>query len=326
MAENIEKRDVEISLLVPVYNEEANLPELYRQLQDIFEKAGRKYELIFIDDGSRDRSLEILRKFQKDNPAVIIVELMRNFGQHAAAAAGLSLASGKYISVIDADLQNDPEDLLRMWNELDEGYDVVRGWRQDRKDPGWRKLASRIVNWMTGYMTGVYLKDYGCSLIALRRNVVDNLNVCSERSRHTSALISWMGGKVKVIPVKHRERKDSKSRYSFFRLLKMTTDIVTGFSTVPLQLMEIVGALTSLFGLLLGTVLFIKYFFFGAAATSTSIIIAVISFFFGIHFLALGIIGEYISRIFIEVQGRPYYMIKKVHECGSLAGDEREGS
>jgi len=324
MAEKTKEKGIEISLLVPVYNEEENLPKLYEQLLDIFRRANRSYELIFIDDGSNDRSLEIMREFQKDNPNVIILELMRNFGQHAAASAGLNYASGEYVSVIDADLQNDPEDLLKMWEELDKGYDVVRGWRRDRKDPGWRKLASRVVNWMTGYMTGVYLKDYGCSIIALRRNIVNNLNRCSERSRHTSALISWMGGKVKVVPVKHRKRKGSKSRYSFLRLLKMTTDIITGFSTLPLQIVEIGGAITSLFGLMLGTILLIKYFFLGTTATSTSIIIAVICFFFGIHFLALGVIGEYISRIFIEVQNRPYYMIKEIHKKKDAKENERE--
>lgn len=313
MDRSYKKDKVQVSLLVPVYNEEENLPELYRQLFEIFQRSGRSYEIIFINDGSKDRSLEILQGFQNENPNVVIADLMRNFGQHSAAAAGLSLASGEYISVIDADLQNDPEDLLKMWDELDNGHDVVRGWRQERKDPGWRKLASKAVNWMTGYMTGVYLKDYGCSIIALRRNIVDNLNLCSERSRHTSALISWMGGKVKVIPVKHRERKGAKSRYSFFKLLKMTTDIVTGFSTVPLQIVEIAGVITAFFGLLLGTILLIKYLFFGAAATSTSIIIAIICFFIGIHFLALGVIGEYISRIFVEVQNRPYYIIKDVY-------------
>jgi undecaprenyl-phosphate 4-deoxy-4-formamido-L-arabinose transferase len=317
MDENLKEKKVQISLLVPVYNEEENLPELYKQLKDIFEKAGRTHEIIFIDDGSRDNSLEILKEFKNDNPNVVILELMRNFGQHAAAAAGLSVSSGEYISVIDADLQNDPADLITMWDELDKGHDVVRGWRQDRKDPGWRKLASKVVNWMTGYMTGIYLKDYGCSIIALRRNIVDNLNLCSERSRHTSALISWMGGNVKVIPVKHRERKGSKSRYSFLKLLKMTTDIVTGFSTIPLQLVEWVGVITSIFGLLLGTILFIKYLFFGTAVTSMSIIISLICFFFGIHFLALGVIGEYVARIFVEVQNRPYYMIKNIHESRS---------
>jgi undecaprenyl-phosphate 4-deoxy-4-formamido-L-arabinose transferase len=313
MNQSAKKNNVQVSLLVPVYNEEENLPELYRQLQDIFRRSGRSYEIIFINDGSRDRSLEILQGLQKENPNIMIANLMRNFGQHSAAAAGLSIASGEYISVIDADLQNDPEDLLTMWDELDNGNDVVRGWRQDRKDPSWRKLASKAVNWMTGYMTGVYLKDYGCSIIALRRNIVDNLNLCSERSRHTSALISWMGGKVKVIPVKHRERKGSKSRYSFIKLLKMTTDIVTGFSTVPLQIVELAGIVTAFFGILFGTILLIKYLFFGSAATSISIIIAIICFFFGIHFLALGVIGEYIARIFVEVQNRPYYIIKDVY-------------
>jgi len=240
---------------------------------------------------------------------------MRNFGQHAAAAAALNQTRGEYVSVIDADLQNDPDDLLTMWDEMDKGYDVVRGWRMDRKDPAWRKLASKVVNWMTGYMTGIYLKDYGCSIIALRRNIVDNLNKCSERSRHTSALISSMGGKVKVIPVKHRERTDSKSRYSFLKLLKMTTDIVTGFSTIPLQIVEFIGVITAVFGFLFGFILLAKYFFLGTAAASVSIIIAVICIFFGVHFLALGVIGEYISRIFVEVQNRPYYMIKQVHKA-----------
>jgi undecaprenyl-phosphate 4-deoxy-4-formamido-L-arabinose transferase len=313
MTQKVFEKKIDISLLIPVYNEEANLDALYSQLMALFAKIKRTYEIIFIDDGSSDRSLEILESLKKSNPNIIIIELMRNFGQHAAAAAGLSISRGEYVSVIDSDLQNDPEDLLTMWNEMDKGYDVVRGYRQNRKDPGWRKFASKIVNWMTGYMTGVYLKDYGCSLIALRRKIVLNLNSCSERSRHTSALISWMGGKVKVIPVKHRERKDSGSRYNFIKLLKMTTDIVTGFSTIPLQIVEFVGVITALFSLILGSIILTKYFFFGTAATGISIIIAVISFFFGIHFLALGVIGEYISRIFVEVQNRPYYIVKKIH-------------
>lgn len=307
---------VYISAVVPMFNEEESLGELYGRLKAALEATGRSHEIIFVDDGSSDGTLAKALALSEKDPSITLVQLSRNFGHHSASTCGMDHARGQVIVLLDADLQNDPADIGVLLEKIEEGYDVARCWRQGRKDPIWRTVPSKFVNALTCWATGVPLHDYGCSMLAMRRDVVDRLARFTERSRHVSGLISWAGGKVCEVRVEHHERKFGSSKYGLVSLIRLTINLVTGFSTLPLQLVGLLGIVTSLLGFAGAVYLVIMRYVYGVDLEGVVIAIAIIFIFIGIHFLALGVMGEYIGRIFTEVQGRPYYIVGSVFRKG----------
>jgi len=309
-----------VSVVIPVYNEEANLEPLYERLKPALEDLGRPYEVIFVDDGSRDRSLEILCRLQEKHDAVRVIQFNRNYGQHAAVFGGLDHARGDVIVTLDADLQNPPEEIPRLLDKIAEGHDVVGGWRQSRQDHVIRRLLSRAVNKVTSNIVGVEMRDYGCMLRAYRREVVEVLRGCSEVSSFIPALANTFAGSPTEIPVGHDRRIKGRSKYNPFRLIRLNFDLMTGFSLLPIQVVSLAGIGISLLGLGFGGFLMLRRLLMGPESEGVFTLFAILFVFVGIQILALGLIGEYIGRIYMEVRRRPRYVIRRIYEGGEQTG------
>lgn len=305
-----------ISIVIPVYNEEANLEPLYERLESVLEDLGRPYEVIFIDDGSRDGSLEILCRLQEKHEAVRVIQFNRNYGQHAAVFAGLDHACGEVIVTLDADLQNPPEEIPKLLDKIAEGHDVVGGWRENRQDQLFRRLSSWIVNKITSKVVGVQMRDYGCMLRAYRREVVEVLRGCSEVSSFVPALANTFAGSPTEIPVGHDRRTNGRSKYNPFRLIRLNFDLMTGFSLLPIQVVSLAGIGIALLGLGFGGFLMLRRLLMGPESEGVFTLFAILFVFVGIQILALGLIGEYIGRIYQEVRRRPRYVIQRIFEAG----------
>jgi undecaprenyl-phosphate 4-deoxy-4-formamido-L-arabinose transferase len=300
-----------ISILVPLLNEEESLPELNERLRNSLEGFGKSYELIYINDGSTDTSQELLESFRNDDARIKIIEFNRNYGQHMALFAGFERAQGEIIVTIDADLQNPPEEIPRLVSKMDEGYDVVATYRRMRQDSLFRKLPSFIVNKITSRLVGVKLRDYGCMLRAYSRSVINSINMCQESSSFIPALANTYAKKVAEIEVGHEERKMGTYKYSLFRLLRLNFDLMTGFSLLPIQWIGMLGVIIAVFGLAFALFLLIRRLVVGPESEGLFTLFAILFFFMGIQILTLGIIGEYIGRIFQEVRRRPRFIIRK---------------
>jgi undecaprenyl-phosphate 4-deoxy-4-formamido-L-arabinose transferase len=320
------REDPSLSVVVPVYNEEATLEALYARLAPVLEGIGRSYEVIFVNDGSRDASLEILRRLHERYPAVRVIALNRNYGQHAAVFAGLEHARGDVVVTLDADLQNPPEEIPRLIAAVDAGHDVVGGWRHDRRDPLLRRLLSRGMNRLTSHMVGVRMRDYGCMLRAYRREVVDVLRGCREISSFVPALANSFARSPVEIPVEHAGRTDGASRYHVFRLIRLAFDLMTGFSLIPIQVVSLAGIGIALLGLGFGGFLLVRRLWVGPEVEGVFTLFAILFVFVGVQILALGLIGEYIGRIYLEVRRRPRYVIQDVydHAPAALSGQPAE--
>ena len=303
-----------VSVVIPVYNEEANLERLCERLQRVLEDLGRPHEVIFVDDGSRDRSLEILCRLQEKHGTVRVIQLNRNYGQHAAVFAGLDHARGDVIVTLDADLQNPPEEIPRLLDKISEGHDVVGGWRQSRRDHVVRRLLSWGVNKLTSKVVGVEMRDYGCMLRAYRREVVEVLRGCSEVSSFIPALANTFAGSPTEIPVTHDRRLNGRSKYNLFRLIRLNFDLMTGFSLLPIQVVSLAGIGIAVLGLGFGGFLMLRRLLMGPESEGVFTLFAILFFFVGIQVLALGLIGEYIGRIYMEVRRRPRYVIRRIYE------------
>lgn len=307
--------NVQLAVVIPVYNEEANLPVLMQRLTPVMHGLGKTYEIILIDDGSRDNSLEILRGFTQ-NPQVKVVELTRNYGQHAAIMAGFSITQADIVITMDADLQNPPEEITNLVAVMEEGnYDVVGTIRKSRKDSFFRILPSKIINMVARKITGVSLRDWGCMLRAYRRPVVERMIQCHEHATFIPALAAVFAKRVTEIEVAHEERHGGKSNYPLRKLINLQFDLVASFSDLPMKLIMYGGILMSLLGVCFGTFLVIARLVYGAswAAEGIFTLFAVLFVFVGLQFFALGVIGEYIGRIYREVRKRPEYVIEKIH-------------
>jgi undecaprenyl-phosphate 4-deoxy-4-formamido-L-arabinose transferase len=303
-----------ISAVIPVYNEEQGLEKLFERLLPVMEGMKRDYEVILVDDGSRDRSLEILRSHASDR--VIIVELSRNYGQHAAIFAGFETSTGEIVVTLDADLQNPPEEIPRLVEVMENGnYEVVGTVRQMRQDTVFRKTASRIVNAMTRRITGVQLNDWGCMLRAYKRHVVEFMISSHEHSTFIPALATSFAKDIAEIDVRHEERFAGESKYSLTKLISLQFDLVTAFSDFPLKLLLYTGIFLAVLGIGFGTLLTIARFAYGAewAAQGIFTLFAILFFFVGAQFLAFGIMGEYIGRIYRQVKQRPPYTIRRIY-------------
>ena len=311
-----------ISVVVPVYNEEENLPHLLPRLQKAMGSMGRPYEIIFVDDGSRDRSLEILKGFV-GSPGVRVVELTRNYGQHPALFSGFSIVRGEIVVTIDADLQNPPEEIPRLVRTMEEGgYEVVGSVRMQRRDSRFRTIPSRLVNAATRRITGVRMSDWGCMLRAYRRDVVNRMVASQEHSTFIPALATLYAKRMTEIPVGHDERFGGVSHYNLWKLLNLQFDLVTSFSEFPLKVLLTLGAGLSVSAVLFGLLLFVMRVFYGAqwAGEGVFTLFAILFFFVGALFFALGIMGQYVGRIYHEVRKRPSYTIRRVHGGPAVEG------
>ncbi len=319
MGEN--PKPTEISVVVPVFNEAGNLEELHAKLSDIFRCITESYEIIFVDDGSTDNSFKILVGINKEDGKVRVVRLTRNYGQSAALKAGFDYSRGNIIITMDADLQNDPEDIPLFLGKINEGYDLVSGWRADRKDPFFtKKLPSKFSNWLASRVTGVKLHDFGCTLRALRREVADNIDLYSEMHRFIPALASWSGASIAELKVKHHPRKYGKSKYGLMRLIHGLLDLITvkffiSYSTRPLQLFGIPGLISLAAGFVIGAYLTTEKFLLDKAlADRPLLLLAVLLVFIGVQFIVMGLLGEINVRTYYEVQSKRAYAVKDIIE------------
>ncbi|MCS7281418.1 MAG: glycosyltransferase [Desulfobacterota bacterium] len=300
-----------ISVIVPVFNEEENLPELQERLMRSLSQVGKPFEILYVNDGSTDRTQEILESFHKRYPNVKVIEFLTNCGQHLAIMKGFEAAKGDIVITIDADLQNPPEEIKKLVQKMEEGYEIVATYRKDRKDSIFRKIPSYFASVITSYLTGVKLRDYGCMLRAYRRNIVEYVNMSSQASTFVPVLANTFAKKIAEIEVEHHERKRGKTKYSLFKLLRLNFDIMTNFSMFPIQFIGVMGVAIAAIGLLFAIFLFIRRLIVGPEVEGIFTLFAILFFFIGVQILALGVIGEYIGRIYMEVRKRPRYIVKK---------------
>jgi glycosyltransferase involved in cell wall biosynthesis len=322
----------ELSLVIPVYNEAPNLEELYRECTDALERWGRPYELLFVDDGSTDDSVGILKRVQQADRRVRVIRLRRNFGQTAAFAAGFALARGRLIATSDGDLQNDPKDLPALVARIEQGYDIACGWRKDRKDSFLtRRLPSMIANKVISWATGVRLNDYGCSLKVFRAEVVKPLRLYGELHRFLPALASEQGVRIAELPVNHRARVHGQSKYGLGRTIRVLLDLMTvkfllSYSTRPLQIFGLLGLGMGFAGSVICAYLaYVKLFGDVAAAARVgdrpSLLLGILLFFTGVQFFTVGLLAELQARTYHESQDKPVYVIREVLESTNVTGD-----
>lgn len=304
-----------VSVVIPVYNEQESLPELIRRTTAACEMLGKDYEILLVDDGSSDESASMLSDAAEEPGSHIIAVLLnRNYGQHNAIMAGFSHVTGDLIITLDADLQNPPEEIPRLVAKADEGYDVVGTVRQNRQDTWFRKRASRLINRLIQSTTGKAMGDYGCMLRAYRRHIVDAMLHCHERSTFIPILANTFARKAIEIPVHHAEREFGESKYSFMRLINLMYDLVTCLTTTPLRMLSVFGSIIAVLGFALSVLLVVLRLAFGPqwAAEGVFMLFAVLFMFIGAQFVAMGLLGEYIGRIYTDVRARPRYFIQRV--------------
>lgn len=313
----------DITVLIPVLNEEGSLPALYQRLSATLGKLGRTYEILFVDDGSTDATPRLMREFASMDPRVRIVELSRNYGQHAAIIAGFEEARGEIIVTLDADLQNPPEEIPVLIAKIDEGFDVVGGWRENRQDPLFRRFASFVVNRITARLVGVDFHDYGCMLRAYRRDVVDSVRQCREIHAFIPALAATYARGIAEVRVKHDERAVGRSKYNFYRLIRLNFDLMTGFSMLPLQLMSFFGFAVAIVSLAFAVFLLVRRLIVGPEVEGVFTLFAILFGVVGLLFMGMGLLGEYVARIYSEVRRRPRYLVRRRIGGGITAGRRR---
>ena len=315
---------VDVSIVIPVFNEERNVGPLYAELQRTLSTLDKTCEILLVDDGSTDASFACLAELQARDRRICVIRLRRNFGQSAAFSAGFDFARGDVIVTMDADLQNDPADIPRLLESIDAGYDMVSGWRAIRKDPFLtRRLPSRIANVLISHVTGVKLHDYGCSCKAYRREIVKNIKLYGELHRFIPALASWMGVRVAEIPVSHAPRRFGKSKYSLGRTLRVLLDLLTvrfllGYASRPIQIFGFLGLMFISCGTAVSVYLAILKLFLGLPlANRPLLLLGILLIVLGAQFIAMGLLGELIVRTYHETQGKPIYVIREVLETPS---------
>lgn len=308
-----------VSVIVPVFDEESNIKPLYSLLKPVLDKIGRPSEIIFVDDGSKDGTYDILRELNASDAGCRVISFRRNFGQTAALAAGFAYARGDVILTLDGDLQNDPSDIPALLAKIEEGYDVVSGWRVHRKDKFLtRRLPSMCANWLISRITGVRLHDYGCTLKAYRREVAQNIGLYGEMHRFIPAMASWMGVGVAEVEVNHRPRVRGSSKYGLSRTLRVVLDLITvkfllSYATKPLQIFGTLGFVSTLSGLVLASYLSVDKLVLGHGLSDRPLLLlAILLILVGIQFITMGLLGEMMVRIYHEGQNKPIYVIKEI--------------
>ncbi len=304
-----------LSVVIPVYNEEAGLEHLFERLYPELDKLGRQYEVIFVDDGSNDRSVALLRQqFQRRPESTRVVVLARNAGQHMAILAGFAQTRGDYVVTLDADLQNPPEEIGKIVAAMDEGADYVGTIRARRHDVYWRKAASRLMNRIRERTTQISITDQGCMLRGYHRTIVDAINRCLEVSTYVPALGYTFARHPIEIEVAHAERKAGQSKYSLYRLIRLNFDLMTGFSVAPLQFFTMAGTALAILSLLGVVGLAIRRLVHGPEAEGVFTLFGIAFFLIGVLLIGLGVVGEYVGRIYEQVRQRPRYTIAAVLE------------
>jgi glycosyltransferase involved in cell wall biosynthesis len=307
-----------LSILIPVYNEEGNLSMLYEKLMSALKKSGRPYEVIFVDDGSSDGTMEILLDLRENNPNVKIVSFSRNFGQTAALSAGIDFSRGDMIIPMDGDLQTDPEDILLLLKKLEDGYDVVSGWRKDRKDPFWsRRFPSIVANKIISWIGGVHLHDYGCTLKAYKKDILKNIKLYGEMHRFIPIYAHWIGARVSEVPVRHFPRGSGSSKYGMSRVFKVILDLMVvkfllSYSQKPIYVFGGMGLLMILGSFLAGCYAIYLKLFEGISFILTPLpLLCVFLLLLGFLSILMGFLAEILTRTYYESQGKPTYQIKE---------------
>ncbi len=307
-----------VSIVIPVYEEEESLPHLYKSIKDVMEKLGRKYEIVFVDDGSKDGTLKALESYQKKDPTVVVVSFRRNFGQTAAMAAGFEYAQGDIIITMDADLQNDPADIPKLLEKM-KGHDVVSGWRKKRQDKFIsRRLPSMMANGLISRVTGVHLHDYGCTLKAYRKEVIKNVRLYGEMHRFIPAIASWVGASITEVETNHHPRKFGKSKYGISRTIRVILDLITvkflqSFSTRPIHAFGPGGLLLGFIGFIIALYLSFEKVVLGQSIGGRPLLfLSVLLMILGVQLVIMGLLGEMLARVYHESQGKPIYTVKKV--------------
>lgn len=310
---------VDLSVVIPVFNEAENIEALFAELKSSLAGLDRSYEIIVVDDGSSDGSFELLRGLHAQDEQISVVRLRRNFGQTAAFAAGFALCQGDVVITLDADLQNDPADIPKLLDLIDQGYDVVSGWRVDRQDPFLtRRLPSMIANRLISDVTGVHLHDYGCSLKAYRRDVVKGINLYGELHRFIPAMASWMGVSIAEVPVNHRARQHGQSKYGISRTFRVLLDLLTvrfllSYSTRPIHIFGGLGLLGFGVGTLLGLYLtLVKFVLHQDIGGRPLLLLAILLMVVGVQLVSMGLLGELVVRTYHETQDKPIYVVREV--------------
>lgn len=312
----------ELSIVLPIYNEVESIPHLLEELVPALEQTGRTFEIICVDDGSRDGSFEELRKLREQDRRVRLVKFRRNFGQTAAFSAGFDRAKGDIIITMDADLQNDPADIPALLAKLVEGYDIVSGWRVERWQEGFkatvtRKLPSMTANWLISKTTGVHLHDYGCALKAYHADVLKNINLYGDLHRFIPAIASYYGVTVGEVPVNYRPRQFGTSKYGLGRIVRVLLDLLTvrfllSYSTRPIQIFGLMGLLSFALGTGIGIYLtFIKLAYGAALAERPLLLLAILLVMVGVQFVTMGLLGELVVRTYHESQGKTIYSVRE---------------
>jgi len=312
-------KKMNLSIVIPVYNEEESVGRLYTGLNKTLSKLKIKYEVILIDDGSTDGTYKELKKINKKNSFYKIIRFRRNFGQTSAMSAGFHYSSGKVIITLDADLQNDPKDIPAILKKLDEGYDIVSGWRKERRDKAVsRRFPSIVANKIISRLSGVYLHDYGCTLKAYRKEVIENIELYGEMHRYIPAVASRMGVSVAEIPVTHHSRKYGKSKYGISRTIRVILDIITikfllSYSQRPIQIFGLLGLLSGSAGFSITAYLIIMRIFFNQSLADRPLfILSIFMIFIGIQLITMGLLAEINMRIYHEAQDKPTYVIRDI--------------
>jgi glycosyltransferase involved in cell wall biosynthesis len=310
--------EMDVSIVIPVYNEEDNIKPLHESLKSVMDGLGIQYEVIFVDDGSTDSTFPLLEEIQSRDKTVTAISMRRNFGQTAAFVAGFDRAGGDIIVTMDGDMQNDPQDIPRLLDVM-KGCDLVSGWRKDRKDAFiTRRLPSSAANWLISVVTGVRLHDYGCSLKAYRREVVKNLRLYGEMHRFIPAIANWHGANIKEEVVNHHPRLRGKSKYGISRTIKVLLDLITvkflqSFSTKPIQFFGPLGLGSGMLGFLILLYLTAEKVVFGASIGGRPLLLlGVLLLIIGFQLIGMGLLGEMLVRVYHESQRKPVYAIKRI--------------
>jgi len=301
---------IEFSIIIPVYNEEENVSELHRRLGTVMERLGT-YEIIFVDDGSSDKSWQIIKDLHEKDSRVKGLSFSRNFGHHIAITAGMDHAQGKAIILMDGDLQDPPEEIPKLLKKFNEGYELVYGIRKEKKDSILKRFASFVFWWFINSFSGINIPRNQTLLRIFDRKILDALNSMRERSRFIHGMIAWTGFKTAMQEVEHAPRERGKSKYNVIKLFRLAFNAITSFSTFPLRLATYIGLLSSGIGLFYSLYFIYKKLFLGIPVLGYASIIVAVLFVGGIQLLMLGIIGEYIGRVYQEGQARPIYIIKE---------------
>ena len=312
-----------ISAVIPIYNEEENVGLMYHELTQVISQMERPYELVFVDDGSRDETVRVLLQVAGQDPHLRVIQFRRNFGQTAAMAAGLEHSPYDIVITSDGDLQNDPAEIPRMLEKLNEGYDLVAGWRKNRQDKLLsRKLPSRIANWLISESTKVRLHDYGCSLKAMTGDIARGIKLYGEMHRFIPALAAEMGAKIIELPVNHRARQYGKTKYGISRTIRVILDLMTvkfllGFSKRPIHLFGTVGMLCGTLGFaVLSWLTYERLVFQVPMGTRPMLALGVMLMMVGLQFVVFGLLAEVLARTYYESQNKKTYVVRRIVECG----------